>query len=485
MTQTDATAPPGRIAESLARGKLGTPGVSFFMVAALGPLLVCAGTLPTAYAATGLTAVPAAFALTALVLAVFAVGYLAMARRLPNTGAFYILITKGLGRPAGVAGALVALVGYCAMQISLYGLIGVQLAGYLGDNLPWHPHWSWWSCALAVWALVAGLGMVKVELSSRILGALSILEIAVIILLAVKGLTHPAGGQLHLGSLNPARITWRGLGPLAAICVLCFLGFEQAPVYAVQAKSPRITLLRATVVCIGLGTVIYIGGALAMGGYYGSNTVATAQAQGASMFFAMSRGVLSGAGDTLFLTSLLAAALAYHNTLIRYAYSLGRDRVLPEALAKVGRSGIPRTASALQSAIGLAAIGATCAFGWDPVLQLFYIASSFGGFVIMALLAVTAFAIVAFFVRDPRGEHVVVRLCLPVAAALALTGMVWACVANFPTLLGITASDPTVGRLFLLLGCAVVVGVGWALTLKFRRPDVYAGLAPIVTEDAR
>ncbi|WP_157436411.1 APC family permease [Actinospica robiniae] len=482
MVQTTAAAPPGAIPQGLARGKLNAPMVSFFMIASLGPLLVCAGTLPSSIGATGLTSFPAAFVLTALILGMFAPGYLAMSRHVVNAGAFYALITRGLGRPAGVAGALVAFVGYSGMQCSLYGIIGVQGAAFVADNSTWHP--SWWACALAAWVLVGTLGLVQVELSGRLLGVLSVTEILVILAISMAGLAHPADGRTHPGALNPSHLTAGSLGPLAAICVLCFLGFEQSVVYGEEARRPRTTLLRASVVSLSVAAVIYVGASLAVDMHYGKSVVAEAQARGPELFLAMSPGLLSDCADVLFLTSLFAAALAYHNTLIRYGYSLGRDGVLPQALATVRRSGIPRTASLLQSAIGLGAILATLTFQWDPMTQLFYLASTTGGYAIMVLLAVTAVAVVVFFARDHRGEPGAVRLWLPGIAAAALIGMVWACTANLSGLLGISPSDPTIDRVFILLGGTAVLGFGWALALKLTRPSIYAALAPILTEVA-
>jgi amino acid transporter len=67
------------------------------------------GVVTTLYAVTGLSAIGAAFVAVALVLAVFAVGYVAMARHITNAGARYAYISRGLGRPAGVGAALALL----------------------------------------------------------------------------------------------------------------------------------------------------------------------------------------------------------------------------------------------------------------------------------------------------------------------------------------------------------------------------------------
>src|SRR5579875_3234217 len=52
--------------------------------------------IPTAYATTGLTGIPAAFIAVALILALFATAYVTMARHIVNAGAFYAFIARSL-----------------------------------------------------------------------------------------------------------------------------------------------------------------------------------------------------------------------------------------------------------------------------------------------------------------------------------------------------------------------------------------------------
>src|SRR5215470_4711668 len=108
MSSTKTTGgKPGAVSKALAQDRLGVPAVLFFVLAGVAPLTVAAGVIPTAYATTGLTAIPAAFGVIAVILAVFATGYVAMARHVTHAGALYALVCRGLGRVPGVAAALV------------------------------------------------------------------------------------------------------------------------------------------------------------------------------------------------------------------------------------------------------------------------------------------------------------------------------------------------------------------------------------------
>jgi amino acid transporter len=137
---------PGGLSRALARDRLGVPAVLFFVLAGVAPLTVAAGVIPTAYATTGLTGIPAAFVVVAVILALFATGYVAMTRWITNSGAFYAFIARGLGRPVGVAAALVALLAYSFLQVGLYGAFGPAAAGEASAHL--HLNAAWW-----VWAL--------------------------------------------------------------------------------------------------------------------------------------------------------------------------------------------------------------------------------------------------------------------------------------------------------------------------------------------
>ena len=88
---------------SLARNQIGVLGIVFFVVAAAAPLTVVVALFPVIIGAGNGVGIAGAFALVAVVLTVFSVGYVAMSKHITNAGAFYAFITRGLGRPLGLA----------------------------------------------------------------------------------------------------------------------------------------------------------------------------------------------------------------------------------------------------------------------------------------------------------------------------------------------------------------------------------------------
>jgi amino acid transporter len=466
------------VSRTLARDRLGVPAVLFFVLAGVAPLTVAAGVIPTAFATTGLTGIPAAFLVIAVILAIFAVGYVAMTRHIANSGAFYAFVSQGIGRIAGVAAALMALLAYSCLQIGLYGALGpaasAEAAAHLGIHAPW---WAW---ALSAWWLVTVLGLLRVDIAGKVLGVLLTIEILVILAETVSGLLHPAGGHLSFGTLSPTDLTVHGFGTfgvLAVVAVLGFVGFEQAPVLAEEAKNAHRTVPLATYLALGLIAVVYAGASWAMAAHAGaSHVVATATQEGPGLLFGLGDGFLSQAAQLLFLTSLFAAALAFHNTTWRYMFALGREHVLPPGLGRTGANNIPKAASLAQSATGLVVIVFYAATGADPMSKLFFWLGTTGGLGILLLLALTSVAVVAFFARENRGETVWRRLGAPLLAAVLLGWIVILAVRNYATLLGVPPSSAAAWALPASYGVVAAVGLVWGLILKVRRPDLYGAI---------
>ena len=103
-----------------------------------------------------------------------------MSRHVPNAGAFYAYVQRGLGRAPGLGSAFLALVTYTAVQLAVYGYIGAVLDGLVqhwgGPALPW---WLWSLVALS--RSSASLGYRHIELSGKVLGVLLIAEVAIVL----------------------------------------------------------------------------------------------------------------------------------------------------------------------------------------------------------------------------------------------------------------------------------------------------------------
>ncbi|TDD92244.1 APC family permease [Actinomadura rubrisoli] len=459
------------------RRRIGVPEIVFFVVAASAPLTVAAGGLPTSFAVTGVVGIPLLYVVLAVLLTVFTSGYAAMSRSISNAGAFYAYITHGLGRAAGVGAAFIALISYNTMQIGLYGLFGFTTADFLkakaGIDLPW------WTVALAGIAVVAVLGFRRIDLNARVLGVLLAVEFLTVLVFDLAQLADAPSG-VSLAPLGWNAANEGAVGAAFCFAMASFMGFEAAALYSEECRDPRRTISRATYIAVALIGVFYAFTAWAMTvGTGSSQIVGRAQKDGPGLVFALSEehvGKLFADLAQLFLvTSLFAALLSFHNAVARYFFSLGREGVLPSPLSRTHvRHGSPHVGSATQTALAAAVVVVFALSGKDPVLTLFNWFTNLGALGVILLLTLTSAAVVAYFVRDHRGEHPWNRLIAPALACLGLGAVFIASLLNFDALLGAEKGSSLTWLLPGLIVVAGVLGVAFAFYLRGARPSTYA-----------
>ncbi len=473
---------PSAVSQALARDRLGVPSVIMFALTAAAPLMVVGALISTAWGQLGITGFPLAFVLMFIVLAVFSFGYVAMSRHVRNAGAFYSYITQGLGRPLGVAASLVALLAYNMLQVGLYGAFGAFLAPYLQQKFGWTV--DWWVLALILWAFVAVLGLLRVEVNSRVLMVLLGAELLVVTIFDVIFFTHPAGGTISFQPWTWGALNGPTLGAALVVCITAYVGFEAAPVFSEESKSPGRTVAVATFLGLFVMVAAYAITAWAAVVSIGpDNTVKASQDTldtGGPFFPTLAQhggAWLVDLGQILLLTSIAAAALSYHNTTARYAFALGRERVLPSFFGRTrARSGAPQAGSLFQSAIGLAVIVVYAVKGWDPLVQLFFWLGTTGGLGILFLITFTSLSVIFFFGRDRRGENVWSWLIAPALATVALGYIIYLALDNFYGLLGLDPTSNLRWQFPLAYGVVAVIGFIWALILRVTRPNDYAAI---------
>ena len=480
------TAQQRSTATALGQRRLGVPALVFMIIAASAPLTVVAGGVTSNYAVTGLPGIPLSFIVLGAVLLVFSVGYSAMSQHVHNAGAFYAYIARGLGKPAGVGAAWVALLAYNAMQIGIYGMFGFATSSFITGLTGAEP--AWWLCALGAWAVVAVLGINKVDLSAKVLGALVALEFLVVIVYDLISVTAAPEG-ITVSSLAPSGLFTAGVGAALAFSIAAFMGFESGAIYNEEVKDPRNTARRATFIAIIIIACFYAFSAWAMAvGEGDSQVIARSTELGPDLVFAfLAERVPAWAVDLsslLFVTSLLAALVAFHNVVARYLFSLGREGVLPRALAATSaRTQAPVAGSLTQSALAVVVLAVFAVAGRDaesgplfPVLTLFTWLTNMGAFGLVLLMALTSFAVVGYLNRHAAGYGVWTRLVAPTAAGIALAAVFAMIVANFDVLIGLQEESILGWLLPLIVLLPGLAGLLWALVLRRSRPAVYAGI---------
>lgn len=468
-----------RAPSGLARRSVGTTSMLFFTVSASAPMTVLAGSVVATLAITGVTGVPLSFLLLAAALYFFTVGYVAMARYVSNAGVFYAYLAQGLGRSWGTAGALVSLLSYNAIQISLYGLIGYVASGLMAGHLDW----PWYAWALLAWAVIALLGILHININARVLAVLLVGEIFVIVLFDLAAFANPADGSISLSPLSPGSLFVPGIGGVLAFGIAAFVGYESAPVYGEEAKGHP-TVSRASYASLAFIGLLYALSSWAMIVAVGPGRAGEAAADPTPIPFTV-LDAHYGSGITwlanlLLITSVFGAMLSFHNSVARYVFALSRERVLPASLDRIGtgsRGGAPIGGSVVQSTIALAVVLLFVVGRADPFATLFTLLSALAAMGVMLLMFGTSVAAIRFF-RNGGGtnESTWQRVLAPALGALCLFFVLATTVYNIGSLLGKEPGHPLTWILPGLVLAAGVIGLLWGGALRRSRPDVYANI---------
>src|SRR3712207_125669 len=233
--------PPGR--RGLRRDALGLPALIFSIATAAAPMTALLFNVPVIVAGAGWAA-PAAFAVAAAMLAVFAVGYVAMSRRVTSAGGMYAFVSHGLGRTAGLGAAAVVTVAYAVLTAAIMGAFGyfasVTVESWTGLSIP---VWTLLFGALAVNVLFAWF---EVRITARVLGVFFLAELLALVVFAVAVLAQGGESGLSSAPLNPlavidneAAITVFGAAAPGVALFGAFwswVGFEMAPNYGEETR---------------------------------------------------------------------------------------------------------------------------------------------------------------------------------------------------------------------------------------------------------
>src|SRR6266699_1183199 len=358
----------GRLAESLDVSKredvpklrkhaIGIFGVLFLTVTGSAPISAMMFNTPLVVGFGNGVGAPAAFLFATIVLTIFSVGYVAMARKKTTAGGFYSYISHGLGRELGIGTGFGSLVAYSVFEASLAGGFAYFLSLKL-NQFGISIRWPW-------------------------------LALGMILLIGIR--------------LFCACWSW--------------VGFEMAPNYGEESRDPKRIVPRAMYISVvGLGIFYTLTSWAPLGGY-SSIHAAAAQAQSDRANFYLNPARLyaghwvASIMSYLIITGSFACGMAFHNTTARYFYSLGREGFMPKPLGRTHpRWKSPHIASVTQSVIAAFIIALFAIFTGtnDPnsqaYIQVYGLMALMGVIIILSVQALVSLAILIYYERYHRDE---------------------------------------------------------------------------------
>ncbi|HEX9540502.1 MAG TPA: APC family permease [Streptosporangiaceae bacterium] len=481
----------------LRKHAIGLGGVLFLTVTGSAPISAMLFNTPIVVGYGQGVGAPAAFLFATIVLVVFSIGYVAMARKKTTAGGFYSYISHGLGRELGIGTGYGSLVAYSVFEASLCGgfayFLGLKLNAF-GVTISW----PW--LALGMVLLISVLTFFDVRLSSALLAVGLVSEVLILIIFDVYLF---ARGHTSFSAINPVnafkgfpasgRLVAGAVGIGLFFAFWSWVGFEMAPNYGEESRDPKRIVPRALYISvIGLGIFYMLTSWAALGGYTTTHAaVAQAQSNAAGFYLTPAKQYagawVASVMSYLIITGSFACGMAFHNTTARYFYSLGREGLLPSALGRTHHKfKSPHIASIVQSVIAAIIIVLFAVFtGTDnpasqAYLQLYGLMAVMGVIIILSVQALVSLAILVYYERYHRDEvHWWKTRLAPILALVSQALVVYLLFDNISFLGSGYSYAKWLGPADLLI---VLLGVGAAFYFKKYKPQKYEQAGRLINE---
>jgi amino acid transporter len=520
-TTDGKSAPP---TTGLKKGSIGIVAVIFMAVANAAPITAMTGNVPIAVGFGNGLGAPAGFLFATVILTLFALGYVAMARHITTTGAFYGFISHGLGQTWGMASGMLATFAYVVFEGSLIGgcayFANDALNTIFNVNIPW--------LAIAIVAIVAiaALCYFDISLTAAILGVTLTAEVLILLALAFSVIFSgggPDGLMLNQTVLPnnafeslPAGAfgTAAAAGSMAIGLFFAFwswVGFETTAVYGEESRNPKKIIPRATIIAVvGLGLFYTFISAMVIAGNGAKTSVeASISASPLDLFFNLVHanlgGVLLDVYKGLLVIGSFACALAFHNAASRYLFALGREVPSEKIKATVGgthpQHGSPYIASTIQSVITLLIVLAFAFFTavqvpdangapvdtpiLVPYVNVYGLLALIGTAAILLVQAICSAAVIWFFwVKKTHRGNVITTLICPLIGGVAMLYVVWLLWDNREFAAGLAAKSDVFKVAPYMILAVFVIGLAYAVWMRTAKPALYAEIGRTVMEDA-
>ncbi|WP_022894648.1 APC family permease [Agromyces subbeticus] len=283
--------------------------------------------------------------LLALTISVFA-------RRIASTGSLYTFVARGLGPVAGIVAGVALALGYGGIAASTLmnaSRRSVSLIGHATGAEP--PGWLLPAVIVGFGVIITTVIACGLRLSTRVMLVIEILAVAMILTVSIVVLNSTGWNLADLvpdlsAPFDPGAVL-AGVG----VALVAFIGFESGTGLGPETRRPLATIPRALLwTVLGVGVVYLIGAAAQLSG----DAAPSAGPMDLPLVSLAADAGLSGLGpliDLIIALSFLACALASTTALVRLAFAMSREQLLPAAFGRTWkRFGTPALGAAIIAA---------------------------------------------------------------------------------------------------------------------------------------
>ncbi len=421
--------------------------------------------------------------LIALIIVLFSANTVVqMGRRFPHAGGYYGYVANGISRSTGVYTqfmflfyqilntAGVVIFGSWVLQIFL-DLFGISIRGFYFLPIP-----------LILIFIIPYFG---IKLSSWFYVVTAVIEIAIVFILAVLMLAHPAPSSVFLAPFVPTV----GISSFALSIIFSlffFTGYGSILTLAEETRNPKSSIPKMAVISLlGIGALelLFMYASQVNWGTGLTSTFATS-----SIFptYLAARTLLGVAGlvtlGIFAYISLVKGNIAIQNATSRGLYALGRDNVLPSIFSKVHpKYKSPSGAILVNELMAIAIIVVTYLIfffiigihtGITGDAAVYLIALLTVGYLLTHIFA--NISVPFYFTRKERKNLSITKhYVLPLASTGAI---IFALSLSFTGLTGYMISLPVIVAAYLIL---VLIFV---LRIKSKHPEVIAKAGEVIPD---
>lgn len=498
-------------------GAVGLAGVLFMAVANAAPITAMTGNVPIAVGYGNGIGAPAGFLVATIVLTLFTIGFVAMARHITTAGAFYGFVTHGLGQVWGMATGALATMAYIVFEGSLIGIFAYFTNNALNRWLSIDVNWL--VIAVVAIAAIAAFGYFDINIAAAFLGTALIAEVILLGALALSVLFSGGGPDgLVPEAVNPANAFTSlpqggGLGLTIAgkaiaagsgaiglfFAFWSWVGYETTAVYGEESRNPKKIVPRATIIAVvGLGLFYTFVSWMMIAGNGKATAITKANTDSIGLWVDLAQQKLGGAfiGDIyLFLIVMgsFSCGLAFHNAASRYIYAIGRE--IPATRGNLGATHTthrtPHVASAVQSIITLVLTvgfyflttsGSESLTG--AYIYEYGLLAILGTMAILIVQAITSLAVIWYFhVKKAAPGNVLTTGLIPAIGGIGMVYVVWLLISNINFAGGVASASPFFKAIPWLVIGTFVLGLLAVLWLRARNRPVFDAIGRTVLEE--